>query len=496
MDINYVDIIRALFQGITTLVDSDSTIFWGRIALILLGVVLVFLGKKGVLEPLLMIPMGLGMIVANSGILYMDPTSAVRAERPYDARWINHEDRTDVRYFTIAGTSSFEEESKNSAFIAVESEKELENYVATGTLAIKGDAGKGEELRGDVVVPGSLNVEPLIEEPENIVNMMQVDWIQPIYNYAFSNNLIACFIFMGIGVLLDVGFLMARPFQSIFIAFCAELGTMVTFPVAVLCGLGLGEAAAVALIGGADGPMVLFGALKLAKDLFVPITVVAYLYLGITYGAYPFLIRFLVPEKLRRVRNAPPKKPVRVTANEKIAFSVVTCGVLCLLFPVASPLFCSLFVGIAVREAGIQSFVRLIEQVLLYGGTFFLGLILGLLCYAGTLLDEKVLILLVLGVFALTISAIGGIIGGYLLYLFSGRRFNPVCGIAGISCVPTCAKIAQKEVSRVAPDVIVLPDSLGINISGVITSAIFTGVYIALIPQLEKIFAATTALGL
>ena len=80
-----------------------------------------------------------------------------------------------------------------------------------------------------------------------------------------------------------------------------------------------------------------------------------------------------------------------------------------------------------------------------------------------------------------------------MLYLLSGRRFNPVCGVAGVSCVPTCAKIAQKEVSRVAPDVIVLPDSLGINISGVITSAIFTGVYIALIPQLEKIWALTSA---
>ena len=239
--------------------------------------------------------------------------------------------------------------------------------------------------------------------------------------------------------------------------------------------------------------MVLFGSLQLAKHLFVPITVVAYLYLGITYGAYPFLIRFLVPEKLRRVRNAPPKKPVKVTATEKIAFAVVACGVLCLLFPVGTPLFCSLFVGIAVREAGIQSFVRLIDQVFLYGGTFFLGLILGLLCSAGTLLDEKVLILLVLGIFALTISATGGILGGYVLYLLSGRRFNPVCGVAGVSCVPTCAKIAQKEVSRVAPDVIVLPDSLGINISGVITSAIFTGVYIALIPQLEKIWALTSA---
>ena len=490
MDIDIIDIFRQLFQGITTLVDSDSTIFWGRIVLTLLGVALVFLGRKGILEPLLMIPMGLGMVAANTGVLYLDPENAVRAERNYDARWINTEDRTDIRYFTVEGEANFAELAKNPDYIPVKSEKQLNAYIAAEACVIQEN---GKTLTGSVVVPGNLNLEPLVQQPDNVVNLMQVDWIQPIYNFAFSNNLIACFIFMGIGVLLDVGFLMARPFQSIFMAFCAELGTIVTFPVAVLCGLNLGEAASVALIGGADGPMVLFGSLQLAKHLFVPITVVAYLYLGITYGAYPFLIRFLVPEKLRRVRNAPPKKPVKVTATEKIAFAVVACGVLCLLFPVGTPLFCSLFVGIAVREAGIQSFVRLIDQVFLYGGTFFLGLILGLLCSAGTLLDEKVLILLVLGIFALTISATGGILGGYVLYLLSGRRFNPVCGVAGVSCVPTCAKIAQKEVSRVAPDVIVLPDSLGINISGVITSAIFTGVYIALIPQLEKIWALTSA---
>lgn len=483
-NIDIIDIIRRLFEGITTLVDSPPLLCWTGVGLIILGGVLVFLGKKGVLEPLLMIPMGLGMIVANAGNLYLDATTAIESERFPEARWINAADRTDVRYFTIEGAADYAENSaRPDDYISVKSEDEIIAFLKAGKASIV-DGATGETLRGSVVLQGDLNVEPLVQGEENLVALMQKDWIQPIYNYAFSNNLIACFIFMGIGVLLDVGFLMARPFQSVFVAFCAELGTIVTFPVAIACGLSYGEAASIAMVGGADGPMVLFASLKLAKELFVPVTVVAYLYLGITYGAYPFLIRFLVPESLRKVRNKPPKKPIKVTANEKIAFTVVACTVLCLLFPVGAPLFCSLFVGIAVREAGIQAFIRLIDQVFLYGGTFFLGLILGLLCSARTLLDEKVLILLVLGIFALTMSAIGGIIGGYIMYLLTGRRFNPVCGIAGISCVPTCAKIAQKEISRVAPDVIVLPDALGINISGVITTAIFTGVYIALVPMI------------
>lgn len=483
-NIDFIDVIRRLFEGITTLADSPPVLCWTGVGLIILGAVLVFLGKRGILEPLLMIPMGLGMIVANAGNLYLDPTTAIESERFTEARWINNENRTDVRYFTVQGEPDFAEKSaQTDKYIHVKNEAAVAGFLKAGELEII-DAQTQRKMSGRVLLQGDLNVEPLVQGEENLVALMQKDWIQPIYNYAFSNNLIACFIFMGIGVLLDVGFLMARPFQSVFVAFCAELGTIVTFPVAIACGLNYGEAASIAIVGGADGPMVLFTALKLAKELFVPVTVVAYLYLGITYGAYPFLIRFLIPESLRKVRNKPTKKPIKVTANEKIAFTVVTCTVLCLLFPVGAPLFCSLFVGIAVREAGIQSFIRLIDQVFLYGGTFFLGLILGLLCSARTLLDEKVLILLVLGIFALTVSAVGGIIGGYIMYMLTGRRFNPVCGIAGISCVPTCAKIAQKEISRVAPDVIVLPDALGINISGVITSAIFTGVYIALVPMI------------
>lgn len=121
---------------------------------------------------------------------------------------------------------------------------------------------------------GTPSVDPLMSEVVDLRNIMQVNWLQPIYTLTFSNGLIACFIFMGIGVLLDVGYVMARPFQSMIIALFAELGTFVVFPLAIVLGLTEQEAASVATIGGADGPMVLFTPLVLAKNLFVPITVV------------------------------------------------------------------------------------------------------------------------------------------------------------------------------------------------------------------------------
>ena len=213
-----------LFQGIATLVASEPKIMIGRILLMLLGFILIYLGSKGVLEPLLMIPMGLGMSSINAGVMFLD-------------------------------------------------------------------SGK----------MGTLFVDPLMSEVVDLVNIMQVNWLQPIYTLTFSNGLIACFIFMGIGVLLDVGYVMARPFQSMIIALFAELGTFVVFPLAIVLGLTEQEAASVATIGGADGPMVLFTSLVLAKNLFVPITVVGYLYLGLAYGGFPYLIKWLVPERLRGI---------------------------------------------------------------------------------------------------------------------------------------------------------------------------------------------------
>ncbi|MER2527164.1 MAG: sodium ion-translocating decarboxylase subunit beta [Candidatus Competibacter denitrificans] len=413
-----------LFQGINTLITGFSTdpkMAFGRIFLMVLGLTLFYLGRKGVLEALLMIPMGLGMATVNAGVMFFSA---------YDP--------------------------------------------STG-LAIAAD--QAQQL------PGTLFIAPLALDTKALVDILQINWLQPIYTFMFSNGLIACFVFMGIGTLLDVGFVMARPYQSMIIALFAELGTVMTFPLAVAMGLNPGQAAAVATIGGADGPMVLFTSLMLAKDLFVPITVVAYLYLGLAYGGFPYLIKFMIPEHIRAL-PMPMEKSRVITSNEKLVFAVIACVLLSLLFPVASPLLLSLFLGVVIRESDLPYFYELFSNTVLYGSTFFLGLLLGVLCEAGTILNPVVLKLLVLGILSLLISGIGGILGGYVMYYWSGKKYNPVIGIAGVSCVPTTAKVAQK---LVAPGVIVLPHALGTNISGVITSAIFAATLIAfLLPLMQR----------
>lgn len=425
-----------IFQGIGTFASADWTTVLARIGLILLGGLLIYLGKKGTLEPLLMIPMGLGMIAVNAGVLFLDPASTMHSER--------------------APTTQ---------------------VASADASAPAADSAKP--------VTGNLLVEPLVKDNDNLMYFMQLDFLQPIYTFTFSNGLIACIVFMGIGVLLDVGYLLARPIESMFLALCAELGTILTFSIAVgVFKMNYGEAASVSMIGGADGPMVMFTSLKLAPDLFVPITVVGYLYLGLTYGGYPYLIKLMVPKRIRETRTA--RKPQRfISSGEKLTFAVVACGALCLLFPMAAPLFLSLFLGVAVREAELTVFTKLIENTFLYGATLFLGLMLGVLCGADVIFDPKVLPLLVLGILALLLSGIGGILGGYVLYFLKGGKYNPIIGIAAVSCVPTTAKVAQKIIGKEAPGEIVFPEALGANISGVITSAILCGVYVALVPIFE-----------
>lgn len=390
---------------------QEPAIVIARILLIFLGFLLVYLGAKRVLEPLIMIPMGFGMSAINAGVLIVK---------------------------------------------------------ASGDLS-------------------NLFISPMTTDTNGLMNVMQIDFLQPIYTFTFSNGLIACLVFMGIGIICDVGMVLSHPFIGMFIAMCAELGTVATYPVARLLGLSPGASAAVSIIGGADGPMVLFASLKLAPDLFVPITIVAYLYLSLTYGGYPFLIRLLIPKKLRgNVIITKNKSAANIPSKDKLIFAVIANAVFCLLFPVAAPLFISFFLGIAIRESGIPQYTKLIEQGFLYMATFFLGLILGVLCDAQTIMNPKILVLLLLGMLALLLSGIGGIIGGYIVYLVSGKNFNPVVGIAGVSCVPTTAKVAQKEVSKINKMSFILEYALSANICGVITTAILTGIYITLVSPLLK----------
>lgn len=398
-----------LFQGLYTLFTSEPKIAIGRVVLILLGFLLIYGAYKKVLEGLIMIPMGMGMITVNGAFLVLE-------------------------------------------------------------------AGKY----------GNIFVDPLLSGPTALMNILQINFLQPIYTFAFSNGLIACLVFMGIGAITDIDYLIASPMTSMMLAVAAEFGTFFTFPVALACGLNPGQSAAVAIIGGADGPMVLFTSLMLAKDLFVPITVVGYLYLSLTYGIYPFLIKWLVPKRLRGLEMDWRTIP-RIPRGEKLAFTAVAAAVLCLLFPVAGPLYFSFFVGVAIKESDLPRHVQFLSEPILYGSTFFLGSLLGVLMSADIIMNAKVLMLLLLGLLAILLSGLGGLAGGFIGYKLTKGKMNPLIGIAAVSCVPTTAKIAQKEAFLANKWAMILPFAMGPNVAGVITTSIICGIYVTGIPMVSKL---------
>lgn len=401
-----MDMLSQIFPGIATLFLEDPVIGATRVGLIILGFVLAFFGFKGKLEPLIMVPMGLGMIAVNSGILYLDGGN-------------------------------------------------------TGTLI----------------------VDPLVSDTDSLMTAIQVNFLQPIYNFTFSNNLIACLVFMGIGCRSEISFLLARPWTCIIIAIFAELGTFVTLVLGIsVFGLDPAQAASIAIIGGADGPMVLFGTLIMAPELFVSISILAYLYLSLTYAGYPYLIKLLVPKKYRAI-DIDFEMP-QTSQTAKFVFIVVVCFMLCLLLPVAAPLMLSFFLGMAIKEAQILPYQELLEGGITSFSSMFLGLVLGTLCEASTILDPTVGVILILAMLALAISALGGLGGGWIMYLIgkkTGKAFNPAVGIAGVSCMPTTTKLAQHAVEEENPFAIVIPIAMGCNVSGVIVSAIAAGVFVATI---------------
>lgn len=393
-----------IFAGIYSLFTGNLETALLRILLIGIGLLIIYLCYKQVLDPLILLPMGIGMIAVNSGMLALG-------------------------------------------------------------------AGK----------VGTLFLDPLEADPTKLLQILQIDFLQPIYTFTFSNGLIACLIFMGIGVITDLDYLIAKPMPSMLLAVAGELGTVLTVPLAMLWGFDLRSAAAIAMVGGADGPMVLYTSLTLARDLFVPISVIAYVYLSLTYVGYPFLIRMMVPRSLRGIRMNPLAIP-RVSPVEKFAFSVVAVTVLSLLFPVAAPLFTSFFLGVAIKELNITRFKDFLEGPLLFGSTFLLGLVLGTLFSTSVIGNSVILKMLALGFAALLLSGIGGLLGGLLYYKISKGTVNPLIGIAAVSSVPSTSKVAQKEAVKVNKWVMILPYAMGPNVAGVITTAILCGIYVAAVP--------------
>ena len=279
-------------------------------------------------------------------------------------------------------------------------------------------------------------------------------------------------IFLGIGAMTDFGPLIARP-SSLLLGAAAQFGIFTAFLVALALGFDPSVAAAIGVIGGADGPTAILTASKLAKDYLPAIAIAAYSYMALIPMIQPPLMRLLTTEKERKIKMVQLRE---VSKTEKIIFPIVVAILVILLIPDTAPLIGMLMLGNLFRECGVTDRLSDTAQNALCNiVTIFLGLSVGCKAVASTFLTFETIKIIVLGLLAFMFSTLGGLLFGKIMCKLSGGKINPLIGSAGVSAVPMAARVAQIEGQKANPANFLLMHAMGPNVAGVIGSAVAAG---------------------
>ncbi|MBU5436034.1 sodium ion-translocating decarboxylase subunit beta [Pseudoflavonifractor sp. MSJ-37] len=279
-------------------------------------------------------------------------------------------------------------------------------------------------------------------------------------------------IFLGIGAMTDFGPLIARP-SSMLMGAAAQFGIFSAFLLALALGFAPAAAAAIAVIGGADGPTAILTASKLAPELLPPIAIAAYSYMALIPMIQPPLMRLLTTEKERKVKMEQLRT---VSKAEKIVFPIAVATLVILLIPDTAPLIGMLMLGNLLRECGVTDRLSDTAQNALCNiVTIFLGLSVGCKAVADTFLTWDTIKIIVLGLLAFLLSTTGGILLGKLMCVLTHGKVNPLIGSAGVSAVPMAARVSQVEGQKADPGNFLLMHAMGPNVAGVIGSAVAAG---------------------
>ena len=279
-------------------------------------------------------------------------------------------------------------------------------------------------------------------------------------------------IFLGIGAMTDFGPLIARP-SSLLLGAAAQFGIFTAFLLALALGFPPAVAAAIGIIGGADGPTAILGAAKLAKDYLPAIAIAAYSYMALIPMIQPPIMRLLTTEKERSVKMEQLRP---VSKKEKIIFPIAVTIFVILLIPETAPLIGMLMLGNLFEESGVTDRLSDTAQNALCNiVTIPLGLSVGCKATAEKFLTKETLMIIALGLLAFCLSTIGGLLLGKLMYKLSGGKINPLIGSAGVSAVPMAARVSQVEGQKANPSNFLLMHAMGPNVAGVIGSAVAAG---------------------
>lgn len=285
-------------------------------------------------------------------------------------------------------------------------------------------------------------------------------------------------IFLGIGAMTDFGPLLADP-KSLLLGAAAQFGIFIAFFLALFLGFTPQQAGAISIIGGADGPTAIFTAKTLAPELLGAIAVAAYSYMALVPVIQPPVMRLLTTKRERQTVMA-QLRPVSHT--EKIIFPIMVTLLVALIIPDALTLIGMLMLGNLLRESGVcERLVQTAANELMNIITIFLGITVGATATAEAFLNERTLLILLLGIIAFIFGTAGGVLMGKLMYVLTKGKVNPLIGSAGVSAVPMAARVSQKEGQRENPGNYLLMHAMGPNVAGVIGSAVVAGILLMLL---------------
>ena len=291
-------------------------------------------------------------------------------------------------------------------------------------------------------------------------------------------SILPSLIFMGVGAMTDFGPLIANP-KSFLLGAAAQFGIYAAYFMAIAFGFNDKAAAAISIIGGADGPTSIFLAGKLGQIEFMgPIAVAAYSYMALVPIIQPPIMKLLTTEKERKIRMDQLRP---VSKLEKILFPIIVTIVVCLILPTTAPLVGMLMLGNLFRESGVvKQLTETASNALMYIVVILLGTSVGASTSAEAFLKPTTLLIVVLGLIAFAFGTAAGVVFGKIMCKVTGGKVNPLIGSAGVSAVPMAARVSQKVGAEADPTNFLLMHAMGPNVAGVIGTAVAAGTFMAI----------------
>ena len=441
----------------------------GNIIMILVGILFIFLAIRFEFEPMLLIPIGTGIIVGNIpffqgfGVTFADAMANLQALDPATLNF----DLDTAKALLVA---VFGDNPGDKHMVLSEAIKQVEHLNMADYGLVNNDIEGVKGLMTSVFQSGELNLQTGLYQKGSVLNYLY---------FGVTSGVYPPLIFLGIGAMTDFSSLIANP-KLMILGAAAQLGVFITFIGALYLGFNLREAGAIGIIGGADGPTAIFLSSRLAngmngtRNLIGPIAIAAYSYMALVPVIQPPIIRLLTTKEERLIKMGAPRM---VNKTEKIMFPIVGLILTTFISPTALPLLGMLFFGNIIKESGVvKRLQNTASNPLIDIVTIVLGLTVGASTQASVFLTSSSIKIFVLGAASFCVATAGGLLGAKLMNLFLKEKINPMIGAAGVSAVPDSARVVEVEGQKYDPSNHLLMHAMAPNVSGVIGSAVAAGV--------------------